>query len=101
MAEISNLCQLAKQTVEKYLFILENTYVIKLLRPFSGNVRNELFKVPKIFFYDTGLMQMLWLKSLQREIIGSVFETAIFCELAKKYPKDSFFYWRTADKKEF
>lgn len=98
--EISNLSQMAKQTVEKYLFILENTYVIKLLRPFSGNIRNELFKSPKIFFYDTGLMQVLWLKSLQKELIGSVFETAIFGELTKKHSKDSVFYWRTADKKE-
>ena len=39
---------------------------------------SELFKLPKIYFYDTGLMQMLWLKGLQKEIIGNVFETAIF-----------------------
>jgi predicted AAA+ superfamily ATPase len=98
--ELSNLTQLSKQTVEKYLFILENTYIIKLLRPFSSNLRNELFKSPKIFFYDTGLMQILWLKSFQKEIIGNVFETAIFSELVKNFSKDSVFYWRTTDKKE-
>ena len=98
--ELSNLNQLSKQTVEKYLFILENTYIIKLLRPFSSNLRNELFKSPKIFFYDTGLMQILWLKSFQKEIIGNVFETAIFAELVKNFSKDSVFYWRTTDKKE-
>jgi predicted AAA+ superfamily ATPase len=98
--EISNLSQLSKQTVEKYLFILENTYIIRRLKPFSGNLRNELFKSPKIFFYDTGLMQILWLKSLQKEIIGNVFETAIFSELAKKFSGDCVFYWRTTDKKE-
>ena len=62
---------------------MENTYIIKLVRPFSRNIRSELFKLPKIYFYDTGLMQMLWLKGLQKEIIGNVFETAIFAELAK------------------
>ncbi|MFC1522703.1 ATP-binding protein [Elusimicrobiota bacterium] len=100
VAEVSNTCNIAKQTVERYLFILENTYVIKLVKPFSGNLRSELFKMPKIFFYDSGLMQMLWLKGLQKEIMGNVFETAVFSELVKKYSKDSVFHWRTMDKKE-
>ncbi len=100
VAELSNTTRIAKQTIEKYLFIMENTYILKLLRPFSGNIRSELFKLPKIFFYDTGIMQMLWLKGLQKEIIGSVFETNIFAELVKKYSKEVVNYWRTKDKKE-
>ncbi len=100
VAELSNTTHIAKQTVEKYLFIMENTYILKLVRPFSGNIRSELFKLPKIFFYDTGIMQMLWLKGLQKEIIGNVFETGIFAELVKKYGKDFVYYWRTKDKKE-
>jgi hypothetical protein len=79
---------------------MENTYILKLVRPFSGNIRSELFKLPKIFFYDTGIMQMLWLKGLQKELIGSVFETGIFAELVKRHDKDSVYYWRTKDKKE-
>ncbi|MBI2118267.1 MAG: ATP-binding protein [Elusimicrobia bacterium] len=98
--ELSNTCAISKQTVEHYLFILEETYVIKLLRPFSTNIRSELFKTPKIYFYDTGLMQMLWLKSLPKQLIGNVFETAIFSELVKKYGPESLGYWRTKDKKE-
>ena len=100
VAELSNTVNIAKQTVEKYLFILENTYIIKLVRPFSGNLRSELFKTPKIFFYDTGLMQMLWLRSLPKELMGTVFETSVFSELVKKYGKDAVYHWRTKDKKE-
>lgn len=100
VTELSNTCNIAKQTVEKYLFLLENTYILKLVRPYSKNIRSELFKIAKIYFYDTGLMQMLWLKGLQKEIIGNVFETAIFSELVKNYGKDKVFYWRTTDKKE-
>ncbi|MBI4801075.1 MAG: ATP-binding protein [Elusimicrobia bacterium] len=98
--ELSNTCQLARQTVEKYIFILENTYVLKLVRPYSGNIRSELFKAPKIFFYDSGLMQLLWMKSLPKIIAGNVFETSVFAGLVKKYGKDSVFYWRSKDKKE-
>ena len=100
VTELANTCKLSKQTVENYLFILENTYVIKLVRPYYKNIRGELFKTPKIFFYDSGLMQMLWLKQLQKQILGNVFETAIFSDLAKYYGKDNIYYWRTADKKE-
>lgn len=98
--ELANSARLAKQTVEKYLFIMENTYVIRLVRPFSRNIRTELFKQPKIFFHDTGLMQMLWLKGLQKELIGNVFETSIFSELVKRFGMESVRYWRTKDKRE-
>lgn len=100
IAELANTCKLARPTVESYLFLLEQTYIIRLVRPFSQNLRTELTKTPKVFFYDTGLMQMLWLKRLQREILGTVFETNIFAELAKTYGCDSIYYWRTTDKKE-
>jgi predicted AAA+ superfamily ATPase len=98
--ELSNTCNLAKQTVETYLFLLEQTYIIKLVRPFYKNLRSELSKTPKIFFLDTGLLQMLWLKALPREILGPVFETSIFAELVKAYGRENINYWRTTDKKE-
>lgn len=98
--ELANTCRLSEQTVGWYLFILENTYILKLIHPYSKNIRSELFKVPKIYFYDSGLMQMLWLKRLQKEIVGNVFETSIFSELVKKYGKENVLYWRTKDKKE-
>jgi uncharacterized protein len=98
--ELANTCKLSAPTIEKYLFILEQTYIIKLARPYSQNIRSELSKTPKVFFYDSGLQQMLWLKSLQKEIIGNVFETSVFGELIKKYGRENVCYWRTKDKKE-
>jgi len=100
VAELSNTCRLAKKTVEHYLFILENTYVIRLVKPYHSNLRSELFKTPKIYFFDSGLLQMLQLKTIPGAIIGNVFETAVFSELVKRYGKDQIFYWRTKDKKE-
>lgn len=98
--ELSNTCKIAKQTIERYLFIMENTYIIKLVRPYSRNLRSELFKVPKIYLYDTGLLHMLWLKQLPRQILGNSLETGIFSELIKKYGRGDVYYWRTKDKKE-
>ncbi len=100
ISELANTCGLARDTIERHLFLLEQTYILRLVRPFSRNIRSELFKTPKIFFYDTGLMQMLWLKRLQKEILGPVFETSIFAELVKRYGPGQVHYWRTQDKKE-
>jgi predicted AAA+ superfamily ATPase len=100
ITELSNTCDLARQTVERYIFLLEQTYIVRLVRPFSHNLRSEITKTPKIFFYDTGLMQMLWLKRLQTELIGAVFETSLFAELVKQTRADEVTYWRTTDKKE-
>jgi predicted AAA+ superfamily ATPase len=100
ISELSNTCNLARDTVERYIFLLEQTYVIRLVRPFSRNLRSEITKTPKIFFYDTGLMQMLWLKRLQKELLGPVFETSIFTELIKRFGNEQVYYWRTTDRHE-
>ncbi|MCF6341263.1 MAG: ATP-binding protein [Bacteroidales bacterium] len=98
--ELANTTKIARQTVEDYLFILQQTYVLKLIHPFSGNIRSELFKTPKIFFYDTGLMNMLSQKYLPGSIDGNVFETAVFSDLIKNFGQNNINHWRTMDKKE-
>jgi len=100
IAELSNTCGLARMTVERYLTLLEQTYIIRLVRPFSRNLRAEISKMPKVYFCDMGLMQMLWLKHLPREVIGPVFETSIYVELLKHYGSQQVGYWRTVDKRE-
>jgi len=100
MTELSNTCDLAKQTVERYLFLLEQTYILRLVRPYSRNLRSEISKTPKVYFYDTGLMQMLWLKRLQTELLGAVFETSLFAEFAKRHRIEEVTFWRTTDHKE-
>ncbi|MHB8362327.1 MAG: ATP-binding protein, partial [Patescibacteria group bacterium] len=97
---LSASCGISKETIENYLFILENTYIIKLVPPFSTNAKIEVIKAPKIFFYDTGLLQLLWLKTLQKTILGNVFETSIFSELVKKYGFENINYWRTKNQEE-
>lgn len=100
VVELANTAKIARQTVEEYLFILQQTYIIKLVHPFSGNIRSELFKTPKIFFYDTGLMNMLSKRHLPDYIDGTSFETAIFSDLTKNYGHHNINHWRTMDKKE-
>ena len=100
IAELSNTCALARPSIERYLFLLEQTYIIRLVRPFSRNLRAEISKMPKVYLCDTGLMQMLWLKRLQREVAGPVFETSVYAELLKRYGSQQVGYWRTTDRRE-
>jgi len=100
VTELANTVGIVKKTIEHYLFILENTYIIKLVYPYAKNIRSELFKTPKIFFYDTGLMHILKHKTIPKVITGESFETSIFSELIKNFKKENLNYWRTQDKKE-
>lgn len=95
ITELSGTIGLARQTVEEYLFILENTYVIKLLYPFFQNLRSELTKLPKVFFEDTGVARLLENRTFSGNIGGSAFENAIFSEIRKSFGVERLHFWRT------
>lgn len=100
VAELANTVNIARQTVEEFLFLLENTYVIKLIRPFHKNIRAELFKTPKVYLADHGLANLLANKAFPRVLAGNIFETAVFSDLLKNYGTDKINFWRTASKQE-
>ncbi len=96
--EISNTLKINRETVLEYMDLLENTFMIKRITPFHKNLRSELSKNPKIFFLDTGMMHLLWLKEFPKVVLGNVFETFVFLELMKLNKKMNF--WRTTNKQE-
>lgn len=96
--EISNTLKINRETVLEYLDLLENTFIIKRIAPFHKNLRSELSKNPKVFFLDTGIMHLLWLKEFPKVVLGNVFETFVFLELMKLNKKINF--WRTTNKQE-
>lgn len=53
--ELGQLCGLNAETVEKYINLLEKAFIVYRLQAFSRNLRNELKKSYKIYFYDNGL----------------------------------------------
>ncbi|MGH7598521.1 MAG: ATP-binding protein, partial [bacterium] len=55
VSTISNILSLNQATVDKYLLVLEGTFIFKRLTPFFQNVRRELSKMPKIYALDLGL----------------------------------------------
>lgn len=57
--ELAGLTGLDKNTVSNYIQILEKAFIIFRLSPFSRNLRKELKKLRKIYFYDTGIRNAL------------------------------------------
>ena len=101
--------QLAKdnKTVKRYLELLERSYILYQLRGYSGNLRKEIRKQPKYYFYDTGIRNALIanFNSLGiRNDTGQLWENFLVMERLKKQAYQPIyannFFWRTWSKQE-
>ena len=105
--ELSDHLEIAFQTVERYLDLLEKTFVIFSLMPFSRNIRNEMKKNKKYYFYDCGIRNALLhnFSALDSRLdTGSLWENFIIAEKIK-FDKTmgrnaQFYFWRTYDRAE-
>jgi predicted AAA+ superfamily ATPase len=105
--ELSQLCGIDAKTVEKYIVLLEQTYVIFRLGSFSRNLRNELKKSRKIYFYDNGIRNALIANFSQienRSDIGALWENFLVSErlksLSYKAVWTNHWYWRNTEQQE-
>lgn len=105
--ELADTLNISRVTVEKYLDILEQTFVIFQLKSFSTNPRKEIAKGKKIYFYDNGIRNAL-LKEFSldemRSDIGALWENWVIAEFMKKNlltdQMDSLYFWRTRSQSE-
>lgn len=100
MASLSRETTISFPTLQKYLTILEETFVIKRISPYSKSPSVEISKNPKLFFFDSGLQSILWFSNFQYTILGSIFETNVFGELVKQYGRSAIHFWRTKTRQE-
>jgi predicted AAA+ superfamily ATPase len=105
--ELASSVGIDKITVANYVEILEKAFIIYRVRPFSRNLRNELKKMRKIYFYDTGIRNALInnLNPLEiRQDIGALWENFLINERLKKNSNNnreaSAYFWRTSQKQE-
>lgn len=101
--ELSNTLRLTNVNAEQYLYVLQKCFHISLVRPFYQNLRKELTKMPKIYFNDLGLRNVLinyFAPLEQRADKGALIENYVYRRLTEKYEKDQIKFWRTADGNE-
>ena len=84
--ELGQLVNSSPQTVEKYINLLEKTFVIFQLSAYSNNVRNEIKKGKKIYFYDNGIRNAIlgnFNPLQQRTDLGALWENYLISERVK------------------
>lgn len=95
------------KTVQRYLDILEKTFVIFRLNGYSRNLRKEITKSPRYYFWDTGIRNVI-INNMnpldQRDDIGKLWENFCVAERVKKQVYlqtfSDFYFWRTYDQQE-
>ncbi|MBU4331882.1 ATP-binding protein [Patescibacteria group bacterium] len=107
LSELANVLEINKNTVYRYLDLLEKSFIIINVRGFSRNLRKEVSKTSRYYFYDNGvrngLINNFNILSL-RDDIGMLWENYLVMERIKKQsyqflPANNYF-WRTYDQKE-
>ncbi len=102
--ELSSLLGISRQTVEKYIDLLEKSFIIFRLGSFSSNLRNEIKKSSKFFFYDNGIRNAI-INNLNlipnRTDMGALWENYCVGEIVKQNLSlnlnSEFYFWRTYD----
>lgn len=105
--ELANTLGIDKKTVARYLDLLEKSFVLFRLDGFSRNLRKEVSKMSKYYFYDNGIRNAL-ISSFNeldsRNDVGQLWENFLMIERLKanSYNKrnPNYYFWRTYDKKE-
>jgi predicted AAA+ superfamily ATPase len=105
--EISKNVGINTRTVEKYLDLLEKVFLVKRLRGFSRNLRKEISKSSRYYFWDTGIRNAIInnFNDLDtRNDVGALWENYLVIERLKKQHYQRIFsnnyFWRTNDQKE-
>ncbi len=106
-SELANLIGSDPGTVERYIHLLEETFVVFRLPSFSRNLRNEIKKGRKVYFFDTGIRNAL-IKNFSplelRQDVGALWENFLVVERMKHhhYKGHSFsaYFWRTTAQQE-
>jgi uncharacterized protein len=106
-SELAGLVESDKKTVEKYIDLLEKTYIIFRLPALNKNVRNEIKKGKKIYFYDNGIRNAVisdYRPLAKRTDKGALWENYLISERLKLLNFNSSgrerFFWRTTQQQE-
>jgi len=99
--------RVSPKTIERYIKILEQAFIIYRLPSFSGNLRNELKHSRKIYFFDNGIRNAL-IKNLNpinlRQDIGALWESFLLSERLKNNANNGLmrnaYFWRGYQQKE-
>ncbi len=105
--ELAKIVGIDKNTVESYIGLLEKCFVVFRLDSFSRNMRNEIRKGKKIYFYDNGIRNAIISNFAPLELrndVGALWENLMISERIKRNAYNQSYaqsyFWRTHSQKE-
>ncbi|MBE0479121.1 ATP-binding protein [Candidatus Aerophobetes bacterium] len=102
--EVSKELGVQRSTVQRYLTILEETFMAKRLLPVAKSRQKELTRTPKFYFFDTGFINFLtkdFRPLRMHPNLGSLVETSIFTSLLRGLsPLEEIYFWRMKNGQE-
>lgn len=108
-ADLSRTMGLPQTTLKRYFALLENTFLVQLLRPWARNLGKRVIQTPKVYLNDSGLLAHALGATIERlktegSLVGAVLENFVLMELRKQCSwsasRPELFYWRTASGQE-
>ena len=105
LSQLGQSLGISYHTVERYVNLLEQTFLVRRLLPYYRNVRKRLVRAPKVYLRDTGLLHHLLNLSTLAELEnhparGASWETFVIEDIIRREklasPQSQFFFWRTA-----
>lgn len=105
--ELAQIVGADKETIERYIYLLEQSFVVFRLQALSRNVRNELKRSRKIYFYDNGIRNILinnFSPLALRNDKGALWENYLVSERKKRNHYHHYYcntyFWRTTQQQE-
>ena len=88
-------CEVSRTTISNYLSVLEATFLVHVVRPFSSHRPTEIVSAPKVYAFDTGFICYFrgW-QELRREDYGILWEHLVLNEIQAQLQTRQIFYWR-------
>jgi predicted AAA+ superfamily ATPase len=108
-ADLSRTVALPQTTLKRYFALLEATFLVQLLRPWSRNIGKRVIQTPKVYLNDSGLLAYLLGATVDRvktdgNLAGMLLENFVVMELRKQTTwsgvQAEVLYWRTASGQE-
>jgi predicted AAA+ superfamily ATPase len=108
-SSISKELGVDSKTVQRWLSILESSYIVFTLQPWYANLSRRIVKTPKLYFYDTGLVAyLLGIKKADNLLLstykGALFENYCILEIMKSHKNSGiyqdFYFWRDSNGNE-
>jgi predicted AAA+ superfamily ATPase len=108
-SSISKQLGVDSKTVQRWMSLLESSYIAFTLHPWHANFSKRIVKTPKLYFYDTGLVAyLLGIKKPEDLVLstykGALFENYCILELLKSHKNkgvsQDFYFWRDSNGNE-